>query len=148
MIYSAELVAVGGGFDSKKSEKLEDGIWSPIEEPPVDGIMYEYAVIFHGSSHYYFGGYSGDHAEVDSILRLQSGSWIWSKVGRLNLARRAHAVILVGEKFMVVGGYGNINNEACLLDDVQFNCTKLPSSLDNYEYRPIVYHMDENYGSC
>ena len=43
--------------NSKKSEKFQNDIWSDIEEPPVDGTsMFGYAVIFYGSSHYYFGG--------------------------------------------------------------------------------------------
>ena len=93
--YSAELVAVAGA-DSIKSEKLEDDIWSEFEEPPVDGTrMYDYAVIFLGSSHYYFGGYADGYVVVDSILRLQSASWTWSNVGQMNSARYAHAVISV-----------------------------------------------------
>ena len=149
MIYSAELVAVGD-FTSKKSEKLKDDIWSDIEEPPVNGVrMSGYGVVFDGSSHYYFGGYDDYHGnKLHSILRLQSGSWKWSNVGRINSARGGHAIILVSETFMVVGGSGNHTNEACFLNDGQFNCDKMPSSLYWYNSRPILFSVGETYGSC
>ena len=141
-------------FDSKKSEKLQDDIWSDIDEPPVDGpIMYHYAVIFHVSGHYYLGGLNGmldsnNNDILKSVLRLQTGSWTWSIVGRINSARSAHAVTLVGEKFIVVGGSGNYKNEACLLDNGQLNCTELSSSLDHYSHQPILFTVADNYGSC
>ena len=146
IIHSAELVAVGSQ-KSKKSEKFEDDIWSDIEEPPVDETrMYAYAVIFHGNSHYYFGGY-GD-SPLASILRLQSGFWTWSNVGQINTARSGHEVISVGEKFMVIGGYGYNKNEACLLNNGQFYCADLSSSLEKYLDRPILFSVADNYGQC
>ena len=108
--------------------------------------MYYYAVIFHGSSHYYFGGFSDGF--LDSILRLQSGSWTWSNVGRINQARNGHAVTLVNETFMVVGGFGNYKNEACVLNNDQLNCTQLSSSLFFYAYYPILFSVADNYGNC
>ena len=110
--------------------------------------MYDYAVIFLGSSHYYFGGYADGYVVVDTILRLQSGSWTWSNVGQINSARWGHAVISNGEKFTVVGGNGNKKNEACSLKNGQFSCTKLSSKLYNYAYVPILFSVADNYGSC
>ena len=146
------MVAVAD-FNGKESEKLQDGIWSDIEEPPVDGGMYLYAVVVQGSSHYYFGGYyvsaDGSNVALDSILRLQSGCWTWSNVGRINIPRRGHAVILVNETFMVAGGYGNNKNEACQRsNNGQFNCTELSSSLFWYTSYPIVFSVTDNYGNC
>lgn len=108
--------------------------------------MDSYAVVFHAGYHYFFGGYSSGY--LDSILRLNGTSWTWSKIGHLNSSRRAHGVILVGNTFMVVGGYETKKNEACLLDNERFTCTELSSSLTNYRYWPILYQVDENYGNC
>ena len=144
-----------GGFGSKKSEKLQSGIWSDLEEPPVDGwTLWNYVVIFYGTethgSHYYFGGRTTGYSVqlLSSILRLESGSWTWSNVGRIKSARMGHAVILVGEKFIVVGGEGNHNNEACLLNNYEFSCTKLSSSLTNYANSPILFSVADNYINC
>ena len=135
------------GDTTKHSERLEGDNWIHTEEPPIDGEGYaSYAVIFHGSSHYYFGGYYQGY--LDSILRLQSGSWTWTNVGQMNSARSSHAVTLVNEMFMVVGGYGNVNNEACVLNNGQFNCTELSSSLNNYVVYPLLFSVADNYGSC
>ena len=136
-----------GSTNSKNSEKLENDIWSDIEEPPVDATRFSnYAVIFHGSSHYYFGGAQSGHSK--SILRLQSGSWTWSNVGQMNSARYGHAVTLVNGTFMVVGGLGNIKNEACLLNNDDFNCTELSSSLNSYVFYPILFSVTDNYAIC
>ena len=139
-----------GSSDNKKSEKLENGFWSEIAEAPVDGPRwYYYAVIFHGGSYYYFGG-SGGPRTSNSILRLQSGSWTWTNVGQLNSARNAHAVTLVNDTFMVVGGNGVRKNEACQrLNNGQFSCTELFSSLkENYSWYPILFSVADNYGNC
>ena len=136
-----------GGISSIKSEKLQNDIWSDIEDPPVDGTnMYYYAVVVHDSSHYYFGGYSD--GDTNSILRLQSGSWTWTNAGQLNSVRRGHGVIVVNDTFMVVGGGGDYKNEACVLNNNQFNCTELSSSLNNYGFDPILFSVADNYGNC
>ena len=145
------MIAVAD-FNGKESEKLQDGIWSDIEEPPVDGGMYLYAVVVQGSSHYYFGGYyvsaDGSNVGLDSILRLQSGSWTWSNVGQINSARYGHAVILIGQKFMVVGGGQKKYNEVCMLYNGRFNCTELSSSLSSYAYSPILFSVPDSYRYC
>ena len=151
MIYPAVLVAVGDDY-SKKSEKFENGNWSEIQEPPIDGSsMSRYAPIFHGGSLFYFGGWDGS-VKLTSILRLSVSSWTWSNVGQLKSSRRAHEVILVGNTFTIVGGNGNGSitkyNEACLLNNEQFTCTELSSSLTNYFYRPILYLVSDNYQNC
>ena len=86
---------------------------------------------------------------LNSILRLHSGSWTWSIVGQINLARNGHEVISVGEKVMVVGGAGTKYNEAFLLMvNGQFNCTELSSNLTDYALYPILFAVAENYESC
>ena len=105
-----------------------------------------YVVIFYAGNHYYFGGNSSGW--LNSILRLSGSSWTWSNVGQLNSPRHTHGVILVGNTFMVVGGAGTKKNEACNLNNEQFTCTELSTSLTNYGYTPILYLVDKNYGNC
>ena len=41
---------------------------------------------------------------MNQIAGLDSNSWKWSLLGYLNTARSTHNVIIVGNRFMVVGG--------------------------------------------
>ena len=136
-----------GSHGSKKSEKFQDGNWSDIQEPPVDGSRFQgYAVIFHGGNHFFFGGFG--NGPLNSILRLNGSSWTWSNVGQLNSARGGHSAIFFGNTVAVVGGQGTQRNEACLLKNEQFTCTELTSSLTDYEWWPILHLVDENYDTC
>ena len=146
MIYSAVLVAVGG-TGNKKSEKLEDGSWNDIEEPPIsESRIYGFATVFHAGNHYFFGGNTGSN--LKSILRLSGSSWTWSNVGQLNEARHGLGVILVKNTFMVVGGWGTYKNEACLLNDEQFTCTQQATGLADKAWTPLMYLVSDNYGNC
>ena len=66
----------------------------------------------------------------------------------MKTTREAHQVILVGDRFMIIGGMGTKNNEACFLNNGQFNCTEFSSSLKNYAYYPILYLVNDNYKNC
>ena len=93
MTFSASLVAVGDS-GRKKSEKFQDGDWSDIQEPPIDGVrMRGYAVIFDGGNHFFFGGWND--SELNSILRLSGSLWTWSNVGQLNSPRVGPSAILL-----------------------------------------------------
>ena len=66
-----------------------------------------YAAVFYGQTFYYFGGQHIIHGQgqlMNQIAGLDSISWKWSSLGYLNTARSTHNVILVGNRFMVVGG--------------------------------------------
>ena len=108
--------------------------------------MYHSAPIFHADNHYYFSGYNDNG--FDSILRLAQNSWTWSTVGQVNLSRWGHGVIMVGDKFMIMGGRGIRKNEECLLTNGEFSCTELSSSLNDYVYTPMLFLVDESYGNC
>ena len=147
MTLSASLVAVGHTLH-KKGEKFQDGTWSDIQEPPVVGNYFNgYAVILYGGNHFFFGGYDGS-GELNSILRLDGSSWTWSNVGQLNSARSGLGAILVGNTVTVVGGQGKLKNEACKLDNEQFTCTELSSSLTGYDWYPILHPVNQDYGQC
>ena len=153
-----------GDYYNKKSEIFKSYYWTDIEQPPwkdpMDGSVdasrfLDYAVVFHGGSHYYFGGFNSN--PIDSILRLDESSWTWSFVGQLNTARSGHEIILVGNTFTVVGGKGyeqtsvssrwiNVQTDACLLNNGYFTCTEQSSIYDGRD--PFLYLVDEDFGNC
>ena len=128
---------------NKKSEKFENGNWSDLQEAPVHLSFRSYAAIFYGGNFYYFGGY-----DLTSILRLSAASWTWSIVGQLNASRNGHGVILVDNKFMVIGGSDIRPTEACLLRNGRFNCEEKRSSLLKDFNTPILFLVDDNYQDC
>ena len=138
-----------GAWDGKKSEKLENDIWSEIVEPPVESNFWQHASIFHNGYHYYFGGDDGTY--LKSILGFKESSMSWKNFGQLKADRVAHKVIMVGDRAMVVGGTGNgthQKNEACDLYNGRFSCTQLTTGLNNYQYYPILYPVDVTYENC
>ena len=142
------LVAVGSYFpDNKKSEILEDGNWKDIEEPPVDVRFFQYAAVFYAGNFYYFGG-NGDTRQLSSIFRLNAASWNWLNVGQMNSPRLGHAVTLVDNKFMLIGGAGVKANEACILDNDEFICEEKSSTLTNYALTPLLYVVNDGYETC
>ena len=160
MIHQAVLVAVGGKKASKKSEKLEHGNWTDIEEPPSYGNeLYSYAVVFHGGYHYYFGGYLGGRliygnwipystdGDFGFTLRLEEYTWIWSKIGKMK-SRWGHAAIVIGDRFMIIGGDSDNKNVARLLQQGDLSCTELSSSLFLYYKTPAVFLVDADIKNC
>ena len=131
------------------TEKFENDIWSDLDGPPTVGkdMFSEYASIFHGGFHYYFGGQSF-YEVLNSIIGLEESSWSWSIVGHLTSKRRRHEAILVGERFMIIGGFKTFKHEACLLNDGIFSCTELSSNLTGYANWPVLFPVEENYKNC
>ena len=142
------LVAVGSySPPSKKSEIFEDENWRDIQEPLVDQRYYAfYAAIFYAGDFYYFGGTDGN--DLSSILRLNAASWTWSNVGQMNSPRWGHAVTLVGNTFIIIGGFGTQPNEACTLNNDEFTCEEKSSTLESYFLTPLLYVVNDNYGNC
>ena len=152
IISLAVLVAVGSSLDpgNKKAEKFENGVWTDIQDAPVNKSLSAYAVIFDSSNFYYFGGLDNGDA-VNSILRLNAETWTWTKVGTLNNARNGHGVISAGNTFMVIGGYsGSFPNEqcSCQLNNGQFTCEATSSSLTDYKHYPLLSLVDNSYKNC
>ena len=70
----------------------------------------------------------------------------------MNSSRERHGVILAVDRsvlrFMVIGGLGTKNNEACLFDDGELNCTELSSNLTDFSDTPILFLVDNDYKNC
>lgn len=112
-------------------------------------MMYGYVAISYGSYFYYFGGFCGLGCEtLNSILGLQKFSWTWSHHGKMKATREGHAVIMFGDRFMIIGGIGYKKNEACLLKNGEFDCTAFTTSLTNYANMPILYLVEKYYENC
>ena len=129
----------------EKGRKYEDGVWTNIQDPPVNTELSQFAVIFDAGNFYYFGGY--DRGVINSILRLNEATWTWSRVGNLNSARWHHGVILIENTFMVIGGDGTHPNEACFLENGQFTCEEKTSILEKYK-TPVLFPVSNNFGPC
>ena len=114
--------------------------------------FFMYAVIFDAGSFYYFGGCiftsSCSKDVATSILRLNAATWRWTSIGQLNSARRGHGVVLVGNAFMIIGGWGNKSNEACLLNDGNFTCEEKNSYLYDYKSTPLLFGVDDSHKLC
>ena len=124
---------------------MEGGTWRLIEPTPVQ--ISAYAVTFYAGHHYYFGGSSGSQI-IKSIFALEEKTWTWSKLGKMKSRRFGHGVILVEEKFVVIGGFEEMKNEACVLKKGEFSCKEFTTSLNDYAFWPILYLLDENQKSC
>ena len=144
------MVALGSYWPhSIRGEIFENGHWIGIADPPTLRSLSHYAVIYNTGNFYYFGGYSGYSRDtLSSILCLHAATLSWSNVGQLNSARYGHGVIKVENIFMVIGGFGNQPNEACLLINGQFICEEKPSSLKSYAYKPLLFPVSGNFGKC
>ena len=139
---------VGSIFpDHKKGEKFDNGNWTDIEEAPVRTRFAQSAVVFTAGNFYYFGGLDKG-TTLSSILCLNATTWTWSKVGKLNSARYSNGVILVEDTFMVLGGSGRQQNEACRLKDGKFICEEKTSKLENYYNNALLFLVKDNYGNC
>ena len=147
---SAVLVAVGSSKpQNKKGEKFEDGAWSDIQDAPLRTKFSDYAVVYNSGNFYYFGGWDNPRVnmpkgDISSILCLNSVTWTWSNVGQLNRPRSQHQVILVGNTFMVLGGWYEFANEACILNNGKFTCEEKTTRLIGYVSRPLLFLVDDS----
>ena len=104
-----------------------------------------YAVVYHQRGFYIFGG--TNDSPQNTIARLDANTKTWSKAGSLITSRHAHGVIFDGDNFLVIGGaFGSFNNEVCTLNNSTMTCTEQSTALENYQYFPELFLVDENYG--
>ena len=138
-------------MNSIKSEKLEKGTWSEIQEPLASFETTTFnAAIFLGGNHYFFGHEFGMNPKQDSIHKLHEKTWTWSYLGQMNSrGRTGYSIIRLAERFMVVGGMSSpARNEVCSLESGILNCTEFVSELNNYFHYPILHVVDDDYKNC
>ena len=85
------VVAVGHANPDGRHGKAEyfdltTSSWASITDYPYADSYYDYAVLFHESSFYYFGGSDGHK----SIVQLDAETYEWHLVGALNTIRWGH----------------------------------------------------------
>ena len=80
-----------------------------------------------------------DNRDSDVIARLNATTKAWSRVGKLNTARRQHNVIFDGMSLLVIGGEGEFKTEKCSLTSEEVNCIEQNPSLRYYSTYPELY---------
>ena len=86
----------------------------PLKGTSFGSALGYYASIFHDKAFFVFGGTDAD--ALSTIGRLDAVTRTWSLAGHLKRARYAHAVVFEGEKFLVIGGFGDFKTENCVLN--------------------------------
>ena len=69
-------------------------------------------------------------------------------LGTLNHARMSHGVILVEYRFWVIGGWGKLKTESCIIVNDRFTCYDQQSELDNYKFYPILFAVPNDFIDC
>ena len=115
-----------------------------------DSYIYGYASIFIKGNFFIIGGKAdGTGTNSNTIARLNTATWSWSRAGRLNTARRGHGAIWSKSKLIIVGGdYDTYTTEFCTLKDNKFTCTDLKSTLKGYGFHPLLFMVSDDYKQC
>ena len=112
-----------------------------------DGYISGYASVFINGNFFIIGGWA-NAARSNTIARLDSATWSWSRAGRLKTARDDHGAIWVNSKLVVVGGWETKPTEFCVWENEEFICTFQESTLKNYVYYPLLSAVTDDYGNC
>ena len=78
--------------------------------------------------------------ESDSITKS------WSLAGTLNSGRHGHSAVFDGEKFLVVGGYDDVEAEYCKLEGKNITCENHIVKFFYWRYYPEIFLVDDTYG--
>ena len=103
------------------------------------------AVVYFDHGFFFFGGW--DNASLDIIARLDSQTYVWAKVGKLNTPRHMHNVATVENELLVIGGLGTMKSERCNYVDAQMICTEQWPELTGYYDYPELFMVNEDYCS-
>ena len=118
-----------------------------------DSVKDEYIEGFDSVSingNYFIIGGQVDGAYSNTIARLDTATWSWSRAGQLKTARVSHVAIWVNSKLVVVGGVDSkysLRTEYCDLVNDEFICTEQESALVDYSY-PLLFAVTDDYGNC
>ena len=92
---------------------------------------------------YVFGGW--DYHSSNIIARLETKHGNWTKVGKLNHARRGHNVIAVGDSVLLVGDYVETVNEKCTFENDLLKCVDQKLSLNEYFFWPELFLVPDSF---
>ena len=112
-----------------------------------DERVFNYASVFINASFFIIGGHA-DRADSNTIARLDTTTWSWSRAGSLNTGRRAHGVIWANSRLVVVGGYGTFSTEFCNLENDEFVCTDQQLKLKNFNWYPLLFAVTDDNKNC
>ena len=110
--------------------------------------MRGYSIIYFNDGWLLFGGFIPPTVDTiqnsNVIARLDAGTYSWSQVGELLIARRAHNTIYDGSKFLIIGGIvgetaDDVETEQCQFIDNEISCVLQNPVLNNYQYYPELY---------
>ena len=115
-----------------------------------DDYIEGYASVFINGNFFIIGGFFISGEPSNTIARLDSATWSWSRAGQLNTARGGHGAIWVNSKLVVVGGWNTKQTEFCVWGNEEFTCTSKESTLTlkNYSYYPLLFAVTDDYGNC
>ena len=113
-----------------------------------DECIWGYASVFINGNFFIIAGHS-ERGYLNTIARLDSATWSWSRAGQLNTARDRHGAIWVNSELVVVGGlWDNRPTEFCDLANEKFTCTSQESTLSDYSDYPLLFAVTDDYGNC
>ena len=112
-------------------------------------------MIHHSNAFYLFGGKynSNTIAQLDEVgcpLKCYAPFDRMLKIvdilcGQMQKDRFGHGVVYDGASFLVIGGYGDLRTENCVLEEAFFACTELGPSIYNYAYYLGLFLTHDNY---
>ena len=81
--------------------------WTESSEYPFHGYIFYAPIVYHKNAYYVFGGTSGSRHGYDRLARMDAQTRTWKELtpGKLSHERWGHAVVVIEESFLVIGGY-------------------------------------------
>ena len=92
------------------------------------------------------GGYTGSSSYSQTIAKLDTFTYEWSKAGDLIQGRCGHNAIFDGSDIIVVGGdVGSVKTEKCTIAEGKVTCVEQDPSLLDYSFYPELFLVEEGY---
>ena len=107
------MLAVGSFLFHAKAElySYKEHKWRSVDPYPYAASLHSAATVYFQSTFVVIGGYeNGGAGELDIVARLDTVTFEWDQLGRINYKRSGHSAIVSGETFYVVGGAGGKPN--------------------------------------
>ena len=105
--------------------------WRSVDPYSYEKHFQNSAAVYFQSGFFFFGGAKSWHSistqreSLDRIAKLDTKTYKWSAVGKLNTPRADHSVILIDNEVYLFGGSGSFPLEKCSLRGKTVKCTDL-----------------------